>query len=414
MASKQRGHQEVGPFKYTISEQPSFANERDRLQFESAQKFETMYPYNSIPTRLTQDQYVYIEEYGVNAWQFVPPVDPRLSPTLGVDLAPKDLHHLVRVRDRTEVEFLPVGNQGEGTHEPHQECLVHTNLPLPTSSAVSYFEVKLQKKPDQTNVAIGLATKPYPTWRLCGWNKHSVGIHSDSGSLYHNSPFNATLCGEKFREGDIMGCGYIPAQGMVFFTQNGYRLPTCLTNVSKNFFPAVSANGPCQLSVNLGQRGFVYIEANVKHWGLGPIEGNLLPPPKYADAIHSTLLASADYNEDAESDTDTAVQGSSRRSSMNSDMTVDDMNPQVTHQRTPSPTRVPPGLVTVVPMDWHLHPHDLADNFSGTLPRHEQRSPIYPPTPASASLQMPEPALVHSPLLNEVDMGNSQLDQHRR
>ncbi|KAJ1648893.1 Protein ssh4, partial [Dispira simplex] len=67
----------------------------------------------------------------------------------------------------------------------------------------------------------------------------------------------------------------------------------------------------CQLSVNLGQCGFVLIEVNVKCWGLGLTEGNLLPPPKYTNAIHSTLLASASYGEGGESDTDTAILGSS-------------------------------------------------------------------------------------------------------
>ncbi|KAJ1655600.1 Protein ssh4 [Dispira simplex] len=324
-----RGHQEVGSFKHTISEQPTFASERARLQFESAQKFETMYSNICIPTRLTQDQYVYAEEYGVNAWQFVTPADPHLGPTLGADLAPKDLHQLVRVRDRTEVEFLSVGNQGEYSSEPHQECLVHTNFPLPWSSAVGYFEVKLMKKPDQTNVAIGLASKPYPT-------------------------------------------------------------------------------------VNLGQRGFVFIEANVKRWGLGSIEGNSLPPPKYADAIHSILLASTSYGESGESDTDTAILGSSRRTLMNSDTTVDDTNPLVTTYRSLSPTRVTPRLVPVVPMDWHLHPHNLVGDFSGATQTHEEGSPASLPMLVSASLQVPVPAVVHPALRNELDMGNSQFDQCRR
>jgi hypothetical protein len=37
---------------------------------------------------------------------------------------------------------------------------------------------------------------------------------------------------------------------------------------SYNLFPTIHADGPCSLHVDLGQGGFVFIEANVKKWGL--------------------------------------------------------------------------------------------------------------------------------------------------
>ena len=42
------------------------------------------------------------------------------------------------------------------------------NLPLPKLNEVYYFECKMYEKPDGTDVAIGLATKPYPSFRLPG------------------------------------------------------------------------------------------------------------------------------------------------------------------------------------------------------------------------------------------------------
>ena len=60
---------------------------------------------------------------------------------------------------------------------------------------------------------------------------------------------------------------------------------------SPNFFPAVGANGPCIVHVNLGQAGFVFIEANVKKWGLAPVTGSLAPPPPYGSEQGSILLA---------------------------------------------------------------------------------------------------------------------------
>ena len=59
---------------------------------------------------------------------------------------------------------------------------------------------------------------------------------------------------------------------------------------SQNFFPTVGANGPCTIHVNFGQSGFVFIEANVKKWGLAPMTGSLAPPPPYGSEQGSILL----------------------------------------------------------------------------------------------------------------------------
>jgi len=59
---------------------------------------------------------------------------------------------------------------------------------------------------------------------------------------------------------------------------------------TQNFFPTVGANGPCQVHVNFGQLGFVFIEANVKKWGLAPMTGSLAPPPPYGSEQGSILL----------------------------------------------------------------------------------------------------------------------------
>lgn len=52
----------------------------------------------------------------------------------------------------------------------------------------------------------------------------------------------------------------------------------------------MGANGPCQVHVNFGQLGFVFIEANVKKWGLAPMTGSLAPPPPYGSEQGSILL----------------------------------------------------------------------------------------------------------------------------
>lgn len=46
------------------------------------------------------------------------------------------------------------------------------------------------------------------------------------------------------------------------------------------------------MHVNFGQMGFVFIEANVKKWGLAPMTGSLAPPPPYGSEQGSILLES--------------------------------------------------------------------------------------------------------------------------
>lgn len=70
------------------------------------------------------------------------------------------------VQSRTEIYFLA---DGVGmAHEEGGGACVQSNLPLPRLNEVYYWECKLFEKPENTNVAVGLATKPYPAFRLPG------------------------------------------------------------------------------------------------------------------------------------------------------------------------------------------------------------------------------------------------------
>lgn len=92
-------------------------------------------------------------------------------------------------------------------------------------------------------------------------------------------------------QGDVIGVGYRPRTGSIFFTRNGKKLDEFAHNLkTQNFFPTVGANGPCTVHVNFGQMGFVFIEANVKKWGLAPMTGSLAPPPPYGSEQGSILL----------------------------------------------------------------------------------------------------------------------------
>lgn len=123
-----------------------------------------------------------------------------------------------------------------------------------------------------------------------GFHKYSVAYLS-SGFRRNNQPFTPTPYGPQYVQGDVIGVGYRPRTGTIFYTRNGKRLDDVAHGLkTHNFFPAVGANGPAIVHVNLGQAGFVFVEANVKKWGLAPMTGSLAPPPPYGSEQGSILL----------------------------------------------------------------------------------------------------------------------------
>jgi hypothetical protein len=206
--------------------------------------------------------------------------------------------------------------------------------------------------PETTMVSVGLATKPYPAFRLPGLNRYSVAYHSN-GDKSHNYPFTASPFGPTLKEGDVLGVGYRPRTGTVFFTRNGRKMEDAFVGLSRwNLFPTIGADGPCSVHVNLGQAGFVFIEANVKKWGLAPSVGTLAPPPAYGSERGSILL---DVGGRARPNTDSTPHNSSpptspsRRShrSRRPKPTAAGSHFQNTYLSAPSPLTPPPPITPI-------------------------------------------------------------------
>ncbi|BFZ55397.1 Protein ssh4 [Savitreella phatthalungensis] len=243
-------------------------DERQRQCYQRARAFQQMQPPESIPTDISLSQYLSIQEKGVSAWEFEP--DPEATNCL--------------VECRTELTFYD-----------NEECCVQTNLPIPRQNDVYYWEAKVYELPTATRLSVGLTTKPYPTFRLPGFSRHSIAYMSD-GERRHNEPFVGRPYGPALRQGDVVGCGYRARTGTIFFTRNGKKLEEAATGQRRNLFPSIGAHGPCSIHVNFGQAGFVFIEANVKKWGLAPMTGTLAPPPAYgSEEIGTSVLLAAGF-----------------------------------------------------------------------------------------------------------------------
>ena len=219
-------------------------------------------PPESVQTDISLSQFLAIQEKGVSAWEFEPELEIANC----------------FVEARTEIEFFD------------SECSVQSNLPIPKQNEVYYWEAKLYDKPETTLVNIGVTTKPYPLFRLPGLHKYSIA-YTSTGHRRFQQPFTPTTYAPPYVQGDVVGVGYRPRTGTIFFTRNGKKLDDVAHGMKlHNFFPTVGANGPCRVHVNFGQMGFVFIEANVKKWGLAPMTGSLAPPPPYGSEAGSILL----------------------------------------------------------------------------------------------------------------------------
>lgn len=239
-------------------------DDMQRTEYLRAKAFITANPPETTPTDISLSQFLAIQEKGVSAWEFEPELEIANC----------------FVEARTEIEFFD------------SECSVQSNLPIPKQNEVYYWEAKIYDKPESTLASIGLTTKPYPLFRLPGFHKTSLAYLSN-GQRRYNQPFTGIPYGPEYVQGDVIGVGYRPRTGSIFFTRNGKKLEEVAHNLkTQNFFPTVGANGPCTIHVNFGQMGFVFIEANVKKWGLAPMTGSLAPPPPYGSEQGSILLES--------------------------------------------------------------------------------------------------------------------------
>lgn len=93
--------------------------------------------------------------------------------------------------------------------------------PLRTGRAKAiYFEAAIQRLPDPAvgAIALGFCAQPYPGFRLPGWNRGSLAVHSDDGRRFANDSYGGkTFLAEPVRAGETLGIGmrWAPREGGV-------------------------------------------------------------------------------------------------------------------------------------------------------------------------------------------------------
>ena len=145
--------------------------------------------------------------------------------------------------------------RGRTESKNKDSCLI-TSLPLYFAMADSpfhtersktiYFEVDMNslgnsRNGEESSLALGFCAVPYPTWRMVGWQRGSLAVHSDDGHRYVNDTDGGQDFTSPFQAGETIGIGITfslpdtphnfapsPTQGTslkaeAFITRNGKR-----------------------------------------------------------------------------------------------------------------------------------------------------------------------------------------------
>jgi hypothetical protein len=164
-----------------------------------------------------------------------------------------------------------------------------------------YYEVTVRSKSMGACVGVGFASTPYPPFRLPGWERNSIAIHSDTGNKFFNDSHHGVPYASGFSSGDVIGCGYTPspdgANYAFYFTKNGKHLGNAFTTSYLNgeTYACVGADGVCELDVNFGERPFKFVFGPNPAYNLhGASSGSTAPsapqpyaPPNYVQPIYA-------------------------------------------------------------------------------------------------------------------------------
>jgi len=278
------------PPEWTASSELSYdwglKTEATADEYEAGEQFCKDYPLE--PPRLLDSRLIdKIRDKGSSVWQMLPPNSTRFR---GL------------VTHTMEGTIIATGRDCKDS------CLL-SNLPIvggyyrQTSQKGIYYEITVKFMDSDATVALGSACRPYPMWRLPGWNRLSAGLHLDDMRKFFEDPnggrdyTGADGYLQNLQPGDTFGFGYEFTTGNIFFSRNGGRLPNAFIGVylppgpdlpCYDVFAAVGVSGHTEVQVNFGQKLFMWKPANEDCWkisnhicvlpGLNGPEEEELPP----------------------------------------------------------------------------------------------------------------------------------------
>lgn len=129
--------------------------------------------------------------------------------------------------------------------------------PFTISNEFYYYEIKVIKNNNNSKIYFGLGISSYIFTELPGTTINTICYHS-SGLIY--AAGSVVAYAKVVNEGDVVGIGYYPSNGNIFFTLNGDFVQTISGSVlnRQRFYPHLGSDGECILEVNFGLNHFLY------------------------------------------------------------------------------------------------------------------------------------------------------------
>ncbi|KAF8176307.1 hypothetical protein BJ912DRAFT_701876 [Pholiota molesta] len=234
-------------------------NEAPEEELAAAIDFCDTYPLNA-PRLLPSDAIDRINAVGCKAWGIEAPINPRFVGHIQNDS--KGGPGVVTVNTRSSCKDV---------------CLL-SDLPIIAGlydiqgKYGIYYEIYISRM--DGIIAVGTACRPYPSWRLPGWNRMSAGFHLDDFRKFFEDSDGGrdyTDAINRINAGDTIGCGYEFRTGTIFYTYNGLRLPPAFSGVymprqNQDVFAAIGVEGRCEFQVNFGGETFRWTEGNEWAW----------------------------------------------------------------------------------------------------------------------------------------------------
>jgi len=133
-----------------------------------------------------------------------------------------------------------------------------------------YGEVSIVNAGFIGSIGIGLVIGDYPSTSMPGWEDGGYGWHGDDGCIF-GSTIQGQRYGSPFQTGDVIGVGYYPSSGHIFFTRNGNFMGLAFNDVPPlDYHLAVGCHAgdegrPPVVRLNTGHEAFMYAHVGSKH-----------------------------------------------------------------------------------------------------------------------------------------------------
>ncbi|TFK37681.1 hypothetical protein BDQ12DRAFT_152393 [Crucibulum laeve] len=259
-------------------------NEAPEQEYQDAERFCQQYPPNA-PRLLPSAAVDAINNVGCRAWGIEIPITPRFQGTI------QNLHDSKKSDD---------GVVHIQTYAGCKDVCLLSDLPILAGlydihgKTGVYFEVAIHKM--DGIIAVGTACRPYPVWRLPGWNRLSAGLHLDDFCKFFEDPDGGRDYDDHLQRNfrihngypATIGCGYEFTTGALFYTLNGERLKNAFTGIymprhQYDVFAAIGVEGDCVFDVNFGAEPFKWKAGNEWAWRAEGHVGRMLGGPSGPD-----------------------------------------------------------------------------------------------------------------------------------